>query len=130
MAVRILVVDDSRTMRRILVQQLGQAGFPDVDEAEDGLDGLAKLEAGLYDLVLTDLNMPRLDGLGFIREVRKREDLKDLPVLLVTTRGSEDDVLAAVKEGANNYLTKPLDLAVVKRKIGEVLAASGNGRQR
>ena len=124
MAVRILVVDDSRTMRRILVQQLGQAGFPDVDEAEDGMDGLAKLGAGPYDLVLTDWNMPRLDGLGFIREVRKREDLKDLPVLVVTTRGSEDDVLAAVKEGANNYLMKPLDPGTVKEKIGQALVAA------
>ena len=122
---RILVVDDSPTMRRIIVGQLNQAGYYDVGDAEDGLDALDELEDGGYNFVLTDWNMPNMDGLQFIREVRSREKFKDLPILVVTTRNAKQDVMTAIKEGANNFVVKPFGPSTLNEKITKVLQAVG-----
>lgn len=124
---RILVVDDSPTMRRIIIGQLSQAGFCDVGEAEDGLHGLEELERGDYNFVLTDWNMPNMDGLQFIQQIRSREKLKGLPILVVTTRNNKEDVVTAIKGGANNYVVKPFGPSTLSEKITKVLQAVGQG---
>jgi two-component system, chemotaxis family, chemotaxis protein CheY len=123
--VSILVVDDSPTMRRIIVSQLNKAGYPDVGEAEDGVHGMEELAEGGYDLVLTDWNMPNMDGLEFIRTIRSREEYKDMPILVVTTRNSKMDVIKAMKEGANNFVVKPFGPSALSDKIEKVLKAMG-----
>jgi two-component system chemotaxis response regulator CheY len=124
---KILVVDDSPTMRRIIIGQLNQAGFFDVGEAEDGMHGLEELERNSYNFVLTDWNMPHMDGLQFVKEVRTREKFKSLPILVVTTRNSKEDVVKAIKEGANNYVVKPFGPSTLSEKITKVLQAVGQG---
>ena len=120
---RILVVDDSPTMRRIIVGQLKQAGYHDVGEAEDGLHALEELEDGDYNFILTDWNMPRMDGLAFIKELRSREAYKTIPLMVVTTRNAQADVITAVKEGANNFVVKPFGSKTLSQKIDQVLGA-------
>ncbi len=120
---RILVVDDSPTMRRIIVGQLKQAGHHDVGEAEDGLHALEELEDGDYNFILTDWNMPRMDGLAFIKELRSREAYKTIPLMVVTTRNAQADVITAVKEGANNFVVKPFGSKTLSQKIDQVLTA-------
>ena len=123
--ISILVVDDSPTMRRIITSQLNKAGFADVGEADDGVHGLEELATGGYDLVLTDWNMPNMDGLEFIRAIRSREEYKAIPILVVTTRNSKQDVVTAMKEGANNYVVKPFGPSSLSDKITKVLKATG-----
>jgi two-component system chemotaxis response regulator CheY len=122
--VKVLVVDDSPTMRRIIVGQLNQAGFTNVGEAENGQHGLEELEKGDYNLVLTDWNMPGMDGLAFVQAIRKKESLKGLPILVVTTRNAKSDVVLAIKEGANNYVVKPFGPSALSEKISKVLEAT------
>jgi two-component system chemotaxis response regulator CheY len=126
-AIRVLVVDDSPTMRKIIKGQLNQAGFAEVGEAENGQHGLEELAKGGYGLVLTDWNMPLMDGLQFVKEIRKREQYKGLPILVVTTRNTKSDVVEAMKEGANNYVVKPFGPNALSEKIAKVLAATGGG---
>ena len=120
---RVLVVDDSPTMRRIIIGQLKQAGHHDVGEAEDGLHALEELEDGDYNFVLTDWNMPRMDGLQFIKEVRQRDAYKALPILVVTTRNAKQDVVIAIKEGANNFVVKPFGSKTLSQKMEMVMKA-------
>lgn len=105
----ILVVDDSEVMRLILVMHLRRLLGVDVTQAVNGQDALAKLEQGRFDLVLTDMVMPEMDGAGLIREVRMR--LKsDIPIVIITTKGESKDRDRGVALGANDYLTKPVDV--------------------
>ena len=114
---KILVVDDSPSMRNIITGQLKQAGFSDIDQAEDGVQALEKLEAEVFDMILTDWNMPHMDGLELVRAIRSHEYLQHLPILVVTTRNTKNDVVAAIKEGANNYVVKPFGPEILKAKI-------------
>ena len=125
MSMKILVADDSATMRRIVVNQLKQSGFSDVSEAEDGADALQKLKRDHFDLLLTDWNMPNMDGLQLIREVRQQEEFKSLPIVVVTTRNAKVDIITALKEGANNYVIKPFGPKTLKEKIAKVVLAVG-----
>lgn len=118
---RILIVDDSPVMRRIMVNTLKKAGFEQVEEAGDGQDALDKLKAGQFDFILTDWNMPVMDGLAFVSAVRSDEALKNLPVLMVTTRGFQEDVMEALKAGVNSYITKPFTPEIITKKIVEIL---------
>ena len=120
---KILVVDDSPTMRRIVVGQLKQTGYSDIAEAEDGVQALQMLEADPFDLLLTDWNMPHMNGLELIVEVRQREALKELPIVVVTTRNSKGDIVAAMREGANNFIVKPFSPKILAEKINKVLQA-------
>ena len=119
----ILVVDDSPTMRKIIIGQLGQAGYFETGEAEDGLDGLDELENGDYNFILTDWNMPKMDGLSFIQAVRGKPEYAHLPILVVTTRNTQADVITAIKAGANNYVVKPFGPTQLSEKIEKVLQA-------
>ena len=120
---KILVVDDSPTMRKIIIGQLNQAGYYETGEAEDGMDGLDELSTGAYNFVLTDWNMPNMDGLQFITEVRSRPEYASVPILVVTTRNAKEDVVTAIKSGANNYVVKPFGPTQLGEKIEKVLQA-------
>ena len=120
---KILVVDDSPTMRKIIIGQLNQSGYYDTGEAEDGLDGLDELSTGVYHFILTDWNMPNMDGLQFITELRSRPEYASIPILVVTTRNAKEDVITAIKSGANNYVVKPFGPTQLSEKIEKVLQA-------
>lgn len=118
---RILIVDDSPTMRRILVNTVIKAGYSDVKEAEDGRDALAKLMAGEYDLLMTDWNMPNMNGLELVQTVRADDKLKNIPILMVTTRNMKEDIVNAIKSGVNGYIVKPFDAKTLNAKIAEIM---------
>lgn len=119
---KILVVDDSLTMRRIISNTLKQIGQESIVEAEDGVMGLAALEANPdVKLVLTDWNMPNKNGLEFLLDIRKTKSKEELPVVMVTTEAEKANVVTAIKSGANNYVVKPFTPDVLKEKIGAFL---------
>ena len=112
-----LVVDDFPTMRRIVRSLLKELGFTNVDEAEDGQDALNKLRAGNFEFVVSDWNMPNLDGLEMLKEIRQDEALKDLPVLMVTAEAKKENIIAAAQAGANGYVVKPFTAADRKAHV-------------
>lgn len=114
---RILAVDDSPTMRRIVKNTLKQAGYTDVEEAGNGVEALSMLKSGPFDLILTDWNMPNMNGLEFVTQVRSQPETKSIPILMVTTRSVKEDILAAMKAGVNGYIVKPFTPATIKEKI-------------
>jgi len=118
---KVLAVDDSPTMRRIIVNTLKRAGFPDVGEATDGKDALAKLKVDTFDFIITDWNMPEMDGLAFVTTLRATPEYEKLPVLMVTTRSVKDDIVEAMKAGVNNYIVKPFTPDTLKQKIEQIL---------
>jgi len=120
--IKILAVDDSPTMRRIIINTLKRAGYNDVVEASDGKDALAKMKVEHVDFVITDWNMPEMDGLALVSTIRTTAELKGLPVLMVTTRSVKDDIVEALKAGVNNYIVKPFTPETLKQKIEECLA--------
>ena len=119
---KMLVVDDSPTMRRIVVQMLKRIGYSHILEANDGREALERLKAeGDFDMLLTDWNMPIMSGLELTQAVRGDETLSKLPILMVTTRNMKQDIVAAMRAGVNNYVTKPFDPKTIKEKIDKVL---------
>lgn len=119
---KILAVDDSPTMRRIIINTLKRAGFEDVIEASDGRDALAKMKVEKFNFIITDWNMPEMDGLTFVTTLRGMDEYKSLPILMVTTRSVKDDIMIALKAGVNNYIVKPFTPETLKDKIEQVLA--------
>jgi two-component system chemotaxis response regulator CheY len=119
---KILAVDDSPTMRRIIINTLKRAGYSEVVEATDGKDALAKLKVDNINFVITDWNMPEMDGLTFVTTVRGMDEYKSLPILMVTTRSVKDDIVEALKAGVNNYIVKPFTPDTLKEKIDQILA--------
>ena len=119
---KILVVDDSSTMRRIISNILKSNGHEDIVEATDGLEGLSQLKAHPeIGLVLTDWNMPNMNGLEFLTKVRETTPAAKLPVVMVTTEAEKANVVAALKAGASNYIVKPFTPEVVKSKLESFL---------
>jgi two-component system chemotaxis response regulator CheY len=118
---KFLVVDDSATMRRIVVNSLQRIGFTDIVEAEDGADALEKVST--TDFVITDWNMPKLNGADFTRAVRGHDATKRLPILMVTARSVREDILTALDAGVDSYIVKPFTPQVLREKIDAVLAA-------
>lgn len=119
---KILAVDDSPTMRRIIVNTLKRAGYEDVTEACDGKDALAKMQIDKFNFIITDWNMPNMDGLAFVNKLRNNPETRTLPVLMVTTRSVKEDIVTALKAGVNNYVVKPFSPDTIKEKIDNVLA--------
>ena len=119
---KIIAVDDSPTMRRIIVNTLKRAGYENVIEATDGKDALAKMKLEQVSLVITDWNMPEMDGLAFVTQLRATNEFKHLPVLMVTTRSVKEDIVEAMKAGVNNYIVKPFTPETLKAKIDQILA--------
>ena len=121
MAGKVLVVDDSPTMRRIVANTLKRIGFSDTEEAENGNEALAKLGESEFELIVTDWNMPGMTGLDFVKALRADAGYKDLPILMVTTRSAEADVKEALQAGANSYIVKPFTPQVLKEKIDSIV---------
>ncbi len=115
---RILIVEDSPTMRQLLVFALRRLKNVEIVEAQDGMDGLRKVSSDHFDIALIDINMPVMDGLKLIRLMRSEDTLKDIPIVVITTEGASEDRERALSLGANEYLTKPIQanrvLSVVK----------------
>jgi two-component system chemotaxis response regulator CheY len=118
---KFLVIDDSRTMRRIMCNALNEIGYEDVEEAEDGVDALRRLKENAFDFVITDWNMPNMSGLELTQTIRNHPTYQELPILMVTTRGMKEDVFAAMKARVNNYLVKPFTPKLLREKIDMIL---------
>lgn len=118
---KFLVVDDSPTMRRIVCNALQEIGYSEMTEAEDGKDALQKLDADAIDFVITDWNMPNMNGLDLAKSIRSDAQLSALPILMVTTRGMKEDVVQAMEADINNYVVKPFTPSVLKEKIDSIL---------
>ena len=116
-----LVVEDSPMMRQLLVFALSRVRNLRVTEADDGVDGLRKLAAGKFDLIITDINMPIMDGLKLVKRVRTDPVHKDTPVIIITTEGAQEDRKRALELGANAYITKPIQAPQVISKVKELL---------
>ncbi len=116
-----LVVEDSPMMRQLLVFALARIKSLRVIEADDGVDALRKLTTAKFDLIITDINMPVLDGLKLVKKIRSDEVHKDVPIMIVTTEGSAEDRQRALQLGANAYITKPIQAPQVIAKVKELL---------
>jgi two-component system chemotaxis response regulator CheY len=122
---KLLVVDDSSTMRRIIKNTLARLGYKDVLEGEDGEQGWEILDANPdIDMLITDWNMPNMNGLELVKKVRADERFKDLPIIMVTTEGGKAEVITALKAGVNNYIVKPFTPQVLKEKLGAVMGVA------
>lgn len=119
--VKFLVVDDSLTMRRIVVNTLKTIGYAGMIEAADGKEAMAKLLSEGADFLITDWNMPEMNGLELSRWVRSAPQLAAMPILMVTTRGNKEDVIEAMKARVNNYIVKPFTAQGLKEKIDAIL---------
>jgi two-component system chemotaxis response regulator CheY len=121
---KVLVVDDYNTMRRIIRNLLGQIGYNDVDEAEDGSTALSKLRKGDFGLVISDWNMEPMTGYDLLKEVRADEKLRHMPFIMVTAESKTENVVAAKKAGVNNYIVKPFNAATLEAKINSVIGTA------
>lgn len=117
---KFLVVDDFSTMRRIVRNLLKELGYSNVEEAEDGAIGLSKLKGGDFDFVVSDWNMPNMDGLTMLQNIRADPELKTLPVLMVTAEAKKENIIAAAQAGANGYVVKPFTAATLDEKLGKI----------
>ncbi len=122
---KIMVVDDFSTMRRIVKNVLKQLGFENIEEAEDGAQAFAKLKTGGFGFMVSDWNMPNMDGLDLLKAVRKDPDLKSLPILMVTAEAEKHKVVTAIQAGVNNYVVKPFTVEVFKEKMDRVFEKLG-----
>jgi len=120
LTMKVLVVDDFATMRRIVTNVLKQIGFTDIDEADDGTTALQKLKKEKYGLVLCDWNMPEMPGIELLKTVRADESLKDLPFVMVTAEAEKKNIIDAVQAGVNNYVVKPFTAETVIQKLEKV----------
>ncbi|MFT4099692.1 MAG: chemotaxis response regulator CheY [Burkholderiaceae bacterium] len=118
---RFLVVDDFSTMRRIVRNLLKEIGYTNVEEAEDGVDALSKLRGGNFDFVVSDINMPNMNGFDLLRSIRADGALKSLPVLMVTAEAKKEDIITAAQSGASGYIVKPFTRATLEDKLGKII---------
>ena len=119
--INVLIVDDYRTMLRIICNLLKQLEFNNVDEAVDGQEALAKLRAGNFGLVISDWNMAPMTGLDLLKEVRADQRLKNMPFIMITAESKTENVVAAKQAGVSNYIVKPFNAETLREKIEKVL---------
>ncbi|MBM0140805.1 MULTISPECIES: chemotaxis response regulator CheY [Pseudomonas syringae group] len=117
---KILIVDDFSTMRRIIKNLLRDLGFTNTSEADDGLTALPMLQSGAFDFLVTDWNMPGMSGIDLLRQVRADERLKSLPVLMVTAEAKREQIIEAAQAGVNGYVVKPFTAQALKEKIEKI----------
>jgi two-component system chemotaxis response regulator CheY len=121
LGIKILVVDDFPTMRRIVKNLLKQLGFENIDEAEDGVQALKKLQTGDYGLVISDWNMPNMEGIDLLKNIRQSaEPLKNIPFLMVTAEAEKEKVIEAIKAGVDNYIVKPFTAELLTEKLSKI----------
>lgn len=124
-SMKILVVDDFSTMRRIIKNLLRDLGFTNIDEADDGTTALPMLQSGDFDFVVTDWNMPGMQGIDLLRAIRADDELKDIPVLMVTAEAKREQIIEAAQAGVNGYIVKPFTAATLKEKLEKVFERLG-----
>ncbi len=117
---KFLVVDDFSTMRRIVRNLLKELGYSNVDEAEDGAMALSKLKNDHFDFVISDWNMPVMDGLDMLKNIRADAALSKMPVLMVTAEAKKENIIAAAQAGANGYVVKPFTAATLDEKLSKI----------
>ncbi|MFO8164184.1 MAG: response regulator [Thermodesulfobacteriota bacterium] len=117
---KVLIVDDFASMRRIVKNILKQIGFSNIAEAEDGKTAFAQLKEEKFDLVLCDWNMPEMRGIDLLKMVRSDDQLKDLPFVMVTAEAHRDSILDAVKAGVNHYIVKPFTAEIIEERLKKV----------
>ncbi len=122
---KILVIDDMATMRKIIKNMLGQIGFTNITEADDGATGLPMIEKATeigepYEFIVSDWNMPQLTGLDLLKKLRATEEYKKLPFLMITAEAEQGNVVIAVKAGVSNFIVKPFSAQVLKEKIDKI----------
>jgi two-component system chemotaxis response regulator CheY len=122
---RILVVDDFATMRRIIKNILRQAGYDSIVEADDGTTALPKLKSGEIDFVIADWNMPNMTGLDLLKAMRSDKALKDIPFLMLTAEAQKDNIIEAVQAGVSGYVIKPFTPETLKERIEQTLSKKG-----
>lgn len=122
---KILVVDDFSTMRRIIKNLLKDLGFSNIQEADDGSTALPMLQQGDFDFVVTDWNMPGMQGIDLLRAIRADAKLKHLPVLMVTAEAKKEQIVAAAQAGVNGYVVKPFTAATLKEKLDKIFERLG-----
>jgi two-component system chemotaxis response regulator CheY len=118
---KFLIVDDFSTMRRIVRNLLKEIGYLNADEAEDGVVALQKLRGQSFDFVVSDLNMPNMNGFELLHQIRQDPQLKRLPVLLVTAEAKKEDIITAAQAGASGYIVKPFTRATLEEKINKIV---------
>jgi two-component system chemotaxis response regulator CheY len=116
-----LVVEDSPPMRKMIVFALKRIREITVTEADDGVDALRQLAAAKFDIIITDINMPILDGLKLVKRLRADENYREVPIIIITTEGAEEDRQRALALGANAYITKPIQAPQVIKMVRETL---------
>ena len=117
---KILVVDDHESMRRIEKQILNDLGYKNVDMADDGSTALPMLQAGSYDFVISDWNMPKMEGLDLLKAIRADSRISKTPVLLVTAESKKEKIIEAAQAGVNDYVVKPFNAEILKAKIARI----------
>ncbi|MDE7034369.1 MAG: response regulator [Mucispirillum sp.] len=117
----IITVDDSSTMRRIIKNTLQKLGFETILEAGNGVEALEVMSKNKVDMIVTDWNMPEMDGLTFVKAVRAKDEYKDLPILMITTEAAKEDILTALRSGVNNYVVKPFTPETLQEKVFKLL---------
>lgn len=117
---KFLVVDDFSTMRRIVRNLLKELGYTNIDEAEDGAQALNKLRNDKYDFVVSDWNMPNMDGMTMLKNIRADAQLKNLPVLMVTAEAKRENIIEAAQNGASGYVVKPFTAATLDEKLSKI----------
>ena len=122
---KILVVDDFSTMRRIIKNLLRDLGFNNTQEADDGSTALPMLQKGDFDFVVTDWNMPGMQGIDLLKAIRADEKLKNIPVLMVTAEAKREQIIAAAQAGVNGYVVKPFTAATLKEKLEKIFERLG-----
>lgn len=118
---RFLVVDSSATMRRTLINALNLLGFEEITEAEDGQDALSKLQSDKFDFIVTEWNMPNMNGLDLTKAIRANESWKNIPIIMISERSSKEDVLEAIQARVDGYILKPFSPQVLHEKIIAIL---------
>ena len=122
---KFLIVDDFSTMRRIVRGLLKEIGYANADEAEDGQVALNMLKVNKYDFVVSDINMPNMNGFDLLNGIKADESLKHLPVLMVTAEARKEDIVRAAQEGAAGYIVKPFTKGTLEDKVGKIMQKLG-----
>ena len=117
---KILVVDDFSATRTIVINQLSKLGYMNTVEAEDGFSALARLKSALFDLVVTDWSMSDMSGLDLLKQIRADSDLKNIPVLMVTSEDLQGNIITAIKAGLNDYIVRPFEEYTFKQKLEKI----------
>jgi len=117
---KVLIVHDFATMRRILRNILKQIGFTDITEADDGSTALKELKKEKYDLILSDWNMPEMQGIDLLNTIKADDELKSIPFIMVTAEAQKDNIVGAVKAGVSSYIVKPFTAETISEKLKKV----------